>query len=242
MHRIDFISAYCDRWCERCAFTSRCSAFAVQLAEGMCGDFRDALELALGVAVPDRQDPSRASGQWIAALDSHDEPDEEFDEEMRKRDMRHEQAEASPIAQLASACSMVAWRWLQARPDAAASSADPIVKEAYEIVAWDAHLISAKLARALHGQLDFEAGDAFIDDPVQNDWNGSAKVALISIERSEHAWRIIADATREETPRALAGQLGDLRRLVEAEFPAVRQFVRPGFDEPGRRRSRGSGT
>ena len=28
--------------------------------------------------------------------------------------------------------------------------------------------------------------------PVQNDWNGSAKVALISIKRSEAAWRIIA--------------------------------------------------
>ncbi len=28
--RIDFISEYCDRWCERCAFTSRCSAYAVQ--------------------------------------------------------------------------------------------------------------------------------------------------------------------------------------------------------------------
>jgi len=26
------------------------------------------------------------------------------------------------------------------------------------------------------------------DDPVQNDWNGSAKVALISIERSASAW------------------------------------------------------
>ena len=33
---IDFISAYCDRWCERCAFTSRCSAYAVEIAIGMC--------------------------------------------------------------------------------------------------------------------------------------------------------------------------------------------------------------
>jgi hypothetical protein len=108
------------------------------------------------------------------------------------------------------------------------------VKEAFEIAAWDAHFIAAKLARALQGRLEFAAGDAFIDDPIQNDWNGSAKVALISIERSAHAWRTLADATGEDTPSALAGQLVDLRRLVEAEFPAVRQFVRPGFDEPGR--------
>jgi hypothetical protein len=33
--RIDFISAYCDRWCERCALTTRCSAYAVEAALAM---------------------------------------------------------------------------------------------------------------------------------------------------------------------------------------------------------------
>jgi hypothetical protein len=36
--RIDFISAYCDSWCERCAYTTRCSAFAVRVATAMCDD------------------------------------------------------------------------------------------------------------------------------------------------------------------------------------------------------------
>ena len=31
INRIDFISSYCDRWCERCAF-DRCSAFACDIA------------------------------------------------------------------------------------------------------------------------------------------------------------------------------------------------------------------
>ena len=46
--RIDFISSYCDRWCERCVFTSRCSLFAVQAALEMCGDVADGIELAVG--------------------------------------------------------------------------------------------------------------------------------------------------------------------------------------------------
>ena len=46
--RIDFISSYCDRWCERCSFTSRCSLFAVQTAIAMCGDVADGIELAVG--------------------------------------------------------------------------------------------------------------------------------------------------------------------------------------------------
>ena len=48
---IDFISAYCDSRCERCAFTERCSHFAVKSALAMCdGDMRAALELAVGPA------------------------------------------------------------------------------------------------------------------------------------------------------------------------------------------------
>ena len=201
----------------------------------MCGDFRAALELALGVAVPGSEDaPSRASAEWNAEQNADDEPDGELDVEMQRHEARRERAQASPIAQLASACSTVAWRWLRAREGQASASADPVVTEAFEIAAWDAHFIAAKLARALRGRLEFAAGAALIDDPIQNDWNGSAKVALISIERSEHAWQTIADATGEDTPSALAGQLRDLLRLVDAEFPAARQFVRPGFDEPGR--------
>lgn len=46
LERIDFISAYCDRWCERCAFTLRCSTYAVEVATAMCdGDVRAGPEL-----------------------------------------------------------------------------------------------------------------------------------------------------------------------------------------------------
>jgi hypothetical protein len=100
--RIDFISAYCDRWYERCAFTLRCSAHAVQLAEGMCGDFRNALELALGVAVPGSEAaPSSASAEWNTEQNADDGPDGELDVEMRRHEARRERAEASPITQLA---------------------------------------------------------------------------------------------------------------------------------------------
>ena len=57
--RIEFISAYCDRWCERCAFTTRCSAYAVHAALAMCdGDFAAAIELAVG-APPDSDQAGR---------------------------------------------------------------------------------------------------------------------------------------------------------------------------------------
>lgn len=72
------------------------------------------------------------------------------------------------------------------------------------------------------------------DDPVQNDWNGSAKVALISLERSEAAWQVIAQSTGDAVPAALAGRVADLRQAVEQTFPNARSFIRPDFDEPHR--------
>ena len=53
--RIDFISSYCDRWCERCAFTSRCALFEVQVAIGMCGNVEEGIELAVGAPHPEGQ-------------------------------------------------------------------------------------------------------------------------------------------------------------------------------------------
>ena len=73
--RIDFISAYCDRWCERCAFTSRCSAFAVRAAEAMCGSFAEALELAVGA----RRRMEAAEADRLTAREDSGEPREVTD-------------------------------------------------------------------------------------------------------------------------------------------------------------------
>ena len=97
---------------------------------------------------------------------------------------------------MATAYMMRSTRWLEKHRDGIAAGADPVVREALEIVGWDAYFIGAKVHRALDGRDRFQRGEEECDgDPVQNDWNGSAKVALISLERTEVAWRIISDAT-----------------------------------------------
>jgi hypothetical protein len=66
---------------------------------------------------------------------------------------------------------------------------------------------------------------------VQSDWNGSAKVALISIERSETAWTLVASETADEAASAIAGHLATVRRVMQTEFPRAGEFRRPGFDD-----------
>jgi hypothetical protein len=229
--RIDFISAYCDRWCERCAFTARCSLFAVQAARAMTGDVREALELAVGVPHPEsNEEPEGPTAEWIAEMNAVDVSDPDVQDALRSRDRRHEAAEDSPIGKLAWAISLVALHWLQARDGH--PPADQVLAEAMSIALHDAAFIAVKLMRALEGRLEFQSGEADEDNPIQNDWNGSAKVALISIERSENAWRTISQASADETPSSIADQLSQLRTMVEAEFPNAWKFVRPGFDEP----------
>jgi hypothetical protein len=59
-------------------------------------------------------------------------------------------------------------------------------------------------------------------------------VALISLERTEVAWRVIGDATGDSEASALADAVCTLRRIVLDQFPKAMSFIRPGFDEPWR--------
>jgi hypothetical protein len=75
-------------------------------------------------------------------------------------------------------------------------------------------------------------GEAYDDHPIQNDWNGSAKIALICIVRSIQAWDLIDCATGDSDARHIKELLTQLQQHVEREFPDAWKFVRPGFDAP----------
>jgi hypothetical protein len=231
--RIDFISAYCDRWCERCAYTSRCSAFAVDAAIAMCGDAREGLELAIGVPHPVEEAHSEPANAWLG-LENVGITAQELSGLQRSEEARDTRVEETPIMKMAWAIPMVSLRWLGGRAGTLRAAADDVLKEALEIAQWDATFVTAKLARALDGLDRHEQGEDLDDHPVQNDWNGSAKVALISLERSEVAWRVIAQSTEDNESTAIAEQIAGLRREVERTFPNARSFIRPGFDEPDR--------
>jgi hypothetical protein len=232
--RVDSISSYCDRWCERCSFTSRCSLFAVQAAIAICGDVGDGIELAVG-RPPDESNAHQSSTLSQRIDDFEDSAitlAERLEFDSRERELKAGIDDTS-VMNIACAFSVLAQQWLTARGDTVRHGADPVVHESLEIAAHDALFISVKLHRALSGGDPYERNDDE-SHPVQNDWNGSAKVALISIERSEAAWRVMADATGEETPMMLADELRNLKREVETVFPKAWSFVRPGFDEPWR--------
>jgi hypothetical protein len=123
------------------------------------------------------------------------------------------------------------------------------VADALDTISWNAGAIRAKLFRALygraeHGSDDDERGRAspYVPteagappDPVQNDWNGSAKVARLAIAESIAAWEVlfVAGETPCDAPiRERRRELEEMDNEIARRFPHAMSFVRPGFDEP----------
>jgi hypothetical protein len=196
---------YCDRWCEACAFTSRCRVFA------------DSAEMEAG------QPPQP---RWMQELMDEmntiaSEPISEAEgEQLRPRIAPEHQV----IETRARAYADRVHAWLDARGFASAEPSDPRA-----VIGWFQYSITARIHRALYGRA---CNDADPDWPV--DYDGSAKVALVGIERSHAAW---LDLVRLEgaAPPEVEPFIADLIWLsdeLERVFPRARAFVRPGFDEP----------
>jgi hypothetical protein len=100
------------------------------------------------------------------------------------------------------------------------------------VIQWYQYQIAVKIIRALSCRTDgWEDSPDLAEFPKDSD--GSAKVALIGIDRSIAAWRLVQLSTpdRAETIVPLILQLERLGRRVEKSFPEARDFIRPGFDE-----------
>lgn len=231
---IDLISAYCDRRCERCAFTDRCSLRAVEIATEMCGgDIEAGTELAVGAPPPQDATEAARRQRFVddimeaqAAAETAD-----FAEYEREENERKERIDDSSVTTGAMKLALLALTWFRDNKATCNAVADPRVKEAIEVARWDSTFIGAKLRRALRGRDEYLHDEDPYEDPVQNDWNGSAKVALICIKRSAGAWATIAQATGDSDATVIAEELRQLGAIVQREFPDARRFVRPGFDQ-----------
>jgi len=75
-------------------------------------------------------------------------------------------------------------------------------------------------------------------DEFPKDSDGSAKVALIAIDRSIAAWGQMREHFVEHRDDILdvLVHLDRLRRKTETLFPDARVFVRPGFDSTDKHR------
>jgi hypothetical protein len=248
---ISGIYNYCDRWCERCAFTSRCLNFVMSEEKFSDPETRDLNNAAFWEKLSETFKETMLMLHEMAAEKGIDLNDIEIDEEAEKRREEREKAVVHMIAHMARsyADSVDEWFDVNVTPyqkDAKAlrlvSDEDPIDAEsqtdtlsaidAIEVIRWYQFQIYVKLKRAIDSARSEEVENEFWDE-FPKDSEGSAKVALIGIDRSISAWGNMVDLFpgRDEKILHIIADLKRLRNRIEKVFPKARAFVRPGFDE-----------
>jgi hypothetical protein len=240
---ISGIHNYCDRWCERCHFTTRCAVYAAEEADPdndpssrdinnpafwqkLSSIFKEAHEMIAKWAEENGVDLSEEALAPIGKL-----------QENHRRVTRNH-----PLAKTAEKYAFDVSEWFdkEFRPLEVISDIPPKsedteqteedVNDYIEVVRWYQFFIAAKLIRGLMSGIDED--DYLARDDLDSD--GSAKAALIAIDRSISAWKLIYELQPEnaDSIRRLLFQLEKLRSGAEREFPNARDFIRPGFDEP----------
>ena len=151
-------------------------------------------------------------------------PDDEYEKLRPKIAPEHESIESR-----AHAYSDSVHDWLEARN--CGSQESPTDPRA--VIAWFQYSIPAKIHRAIHGLA--------CDDPTERDWpadhDGSAKVALLGIERSHAAWLEIV-----RSRSCVAGRGRAIHRRSDLAERRARASVPTGarIRAPGPRRTRRS--
>jgi hypothetical protein len=225
---------YCHRWCERCPFTDRCAVFRENQRfesehpdsspfEHIHASFQQTIELLKAWCAREGIDFAQI------------EQEAKSDQAITDQRLDDEAIVADPLSKLARWYSAGTWELLKAIDRVPhVSEWDGRVRDALDTIRWYLAFIGAKVDRALHGARQ-SPDDRFDEDAIQNDWNGSAKVARLAIEESQKAWLVVLEAGQAPPDSPLMGLVDLLAQMdggLADRFPEAMLFVRPGFDEP----------
>ena len=226
---------YCDRWCERCPLTSRCLVYATESEptdnDNQNNDIRNAAfwqTLSETLAEVRQLIP-----EWAKqALDLN----KSTEENTVRRQSR--QVDNHPLAKAGKQYANAASEWFRELDQTTEINTSPtdldhqkaqLSQDAREVIQWYQYQIAVKTMRALSARNE----DDSENHDLPKDSDGSSKVALMGIDRSIAAWRLmqLSLSDRAESIVPLILQLESLRTKLEEHFPAARDFIRPGFDQ-----------
>ncbi len=237
---------YCDRWCERCPFNKQCQNFQIQsdidfddenlnvnaFAMLIQRNLKDAVEMLEKIA-------NETGIDW---------------EEVKKGTKSESyippkfSTSQKTIQSLSKQYYKKAQFWLESNEELVKEKEVEInrknqiginvekevaeLNEAFSNIYYYLEFIDPKIRRAIEGLHDEWTMSLA---PIQNDATGTAKIAMIAIEKSLASWNYIRNQIPDIDDDAL-DILVNLSQMLEGmkkEFPNVNEFIRPGFDEMG---------
>lgn len=226
------IHNYCDRWCERCPLANRCTVFHMEnkMRNSESGSEQtentwDDVSTMLSVAAKLLSEQIEEKGIDVDEL--------EVIAKNVKPSLHYNPKEAKAV-KLANEYSTNLAEWMKVNRDKVfekhlllndiKSAKSDSITDAFEVINYYLILVSSKTYRAfLHST----------DDDLKDDSRGSAKVALIIIDRSIASWVKVFEIIPELEDDVLQflALLSRVRKEILLRFPTAMKFVRPGFDE-----------
>ncbi len=248
---ISGIYNYCDRWCERCTKTDRCSVFLTtpKMDPENFPDEESYFD-AVFQSLHDSFLISMELLQRSATEKGIDLDDISTNPDLAQIELNRIEVRKSPISNLANDYVVIGHEWFNTCADSlkalekSLQQADQMnlpnrnpkkeaadLRNALEVISHYNRQIYVKLIRAQSSRL--EDVTTFEKDEFPKDSDGSAKVALIGIDHSIKAWEVLWHhlPEQEDTILPILSLLDSLRNQTEALFPEARDFKRPGFDE-----------
>lgn len=244
------IYSYCDRWCERCTFTSRCAVYEDE--SDMAPEELDIKNKAFWERLG--KNFSKAQGLLQKAakhygVDLEANPGE-IEASQKRKEILKQESRQHPISILSFQYSDLGRDWLKTQPgmldrldtlkteltlgmetQQGARKQTATIKDSLAVIQWYLAFIHVKLMRALMGKMS-DSGLAE-ENEFQPDYDGSAKIALIAIDRSMQAWTSLFHILpeKEDDFLKILSLLEKIKTMAKAEFPNAEAFIRPGFDE-----------
>lgn len=245
---------YCDRWCERCTFTRRCRSY--DNTSKLTPEQTDISNEAFWKNIGDNFSKAIEMLHTMAAKHGNDLNNamtkEEEEEYKRKESFINASARQHELSKLCKKYQKIARPFFEkeinrqlidrnkklfSHLEMGMETEENLVHtmaglgDCEEIICWYLFFIDAKLQRALHGKLEGE--EHAEEHGFPKDSNGSAKIAVIAIEKSMAAWMRIMElmSSAEDTALTSLSLLSRIRKKAIEEFPEAMQFRRPGFDD-----------
>ncbi len=246
---ISGIYNYCDRWCECCPFTNRCLNYEISEEDFADPKSRDMNNELFWQKLSETFQATLELVNEMMEEQGIDIDSDDIEEIKKEEEKIRETVDNHQLIITAKEYVNLVTDWFEsaedlfmekeidlnkkARLDLPNENPDKeaaAILDAVDVITWYLHFIQVKLMRALHGELE-ERLEILDDFPKDSD--GSAKVALIAIDRSISAWGKMMNyfPDQEDELLNILVKLEQLRRNSEKVFPNARAFVRPGFDE-----------
>lgn len=246
---ISGIHNYCDKWCERCRFITRCAVGVMELEdkkdnpEGLSLDSPEFFNKLHGIFA----DTFEMIREW-AKKNGVDVDAPIPDEYWIQQDKIDKNAKEHICAKASLRYLDMVRKWMDDSSDDFKKKAAALMKEAslelpgtspemkaleikdaVDAIIWFHTLIHVKLMRAVQQIFDDEPEEL---EDYPKDYDGSAKVALIGMDNSIDAWKTLLAhfPENEDDILKMLAHLQKLRTRTEQEFPGARSFKRPGFD------------